>query len=119
MALMGSMPRELVTPPRVTEGNDFCLLFDEQPRRRGAGVAEALDGNSSAAQRNLFYLASFFDHEHKAASGGFRAPYGATDGNRLAGDNAWDGVAHHHGVRVHDPIPSLAVGINVGCRNIL
>ena len=54
-----------------------------------------------------------------AAAGGLNAAARAADVERLAGDHAGDGLAHVHGVGVHDPGHGLLVGVHVGRGNVL
>ena len=63
-------------------------------------------------------LQGFVADDHDAASGGFAASSRAADVHRLAGDDGGDGLAHVHGIGVHDPGHGLLVGIHVGRGNI-
>src|SRR5690349_4616074 len=103
----------------IAERNDFCFLFGEEASGGRAGVAEALNGDGSAAQGNFLDLAGFFNDEEQAASGGLRASQRTADGDGFAGDDAGDGVALHHGIGVHDPGHGLRVGVNIGSGDVL
>ena len=53
-----------------------------------------------------------------AAAGGLAASARAADVDGLAGDDGGDGLAHVHGVGVHDPGHGLLVGVHVGRGNV-
>ena len=56
--------------------------------------------------------------DHQAASGSFNAPVRPAQFERLAGHNRRDGMAHMHGIGIHDPGHDLLVGVDVGTGNI-
>ena len=59
-------------------------------------------------------LEGLIGDDRDAAAGGFAAAAGAAEGDGLAGDDGGDGLAHVHGVGVHDPGHGLLVGVHVG-----
>src|SRR6266478_6641166 len=100
---MGSMPRELVTPPRVSLSATILAFFSAKSR---------------AAKRNLFQLAGFLDNIKQPARRSFIASLGTADGDRFAGDHAMRGMADGHRIGVHDPRHGLRVGVDVRRGNI-
>ena len=105
--------------PGVAEGHDFGFLLGEQAGGGGSGVAKTLNRDTRAAQRDFFHLAGFFHHVKQAARRRFAAPFGTSDGNRLAGDHAMSRMADGHSISVHDPGHGLRVGVDVWRRNVL
>ena len=61
----------------------------------------------------------FDDAEDRAARRRLVAALGAAQADRLAGDDARDGVAGVHGVGVHHPGHDLGVGVDVRRRDVL
>jgi hypothetical protein len=57
--------------------------------------------------------------DHHAATGRTRAALRTADADRLAGDDARDGVALIDRVRVHEPGHGLLVGADIGRRDVL
>ena len=102
----------------VTQSNDFRFLLSEQARGSGASIAETLNGNGRATQRNLLHLARFFDDVEQAAGGGLAAALRTPDRNGFAGDDAMGGMADGHGIGVHDPGHGLRVGVNIRRGNV-
>jgi hypothetical protein len=85
-------------------------------------VTEALYREGAAVEAELVVLGPLLDAKHQAHAGGFASAVRATRGNRLAGDHAPHGVlisvAGHVHVRVHHPNHDLAVGADVGGRDV-
>ena len=88
-------------------------------RRDPADVAEALDDTVLLGQVPAEPVTSAGDHHNDAGAGGLVAEDGATDRDRLAGDDLGDGVADLHRVRVHHPGHCLLVGGHVGSGDVL
>ena len=59
---------------RIAERDDFRFLLRKQARHGRADIAESLNRDAGAAQRNLFQLAGFFDHVNQPARRRFVAP---------------------------------------------
>ena len=90
---------------RVGHGDDRA-----SPRRAiscaaiDAGVAEALDGDRAPSCRSMPRCVGRLDDAVDGAAGGrLVAALRAAEADRLAGDDARDGVPDVHRVRVHDP----------------
>ena len=77
----------------VADGDDAGALGGQQLGGDGASVAEALDGDASAAQRHLHIVRGHLEDGDDASGGGLVAPLAAADGERLAGDDGGDRVA--------------------------
>ena len=63
-------------------------------------------------------LERFVADDGDAAACGLVAAARAADVDGLAGDDSSDGLAHVHGVGVHDPGHGLLVGAHVGGGNV-
>ena len=81
-------------------------------------VAEALDGDARAAEIEADPPGGVLDRVRRSLAGGVGATDRAADRDRLAGDDAGDGVAAMHRDRVHDPGHRLGVGADVRRRDV-
>ena len=87
------------------------------PRRPGAHVAEALDGEGRLGRGELQVRRGLPEHEHHAAARGRLPPVGALERDRLAG-HARGRVSVQLAVLVHEPGHHLGVGAHVGSRDV-
>ena len=97
-----------------TDADDFVSRLGHEARGVGTDVAKTLDDDARglAVESELFN--GLLADDKDAASGGFAATAGAANVDGLAGDDGGHGLAHVHGVGVHDPRHGLFVGIDVG-----
>jgi hypothetical protein len=103
----------------VLDRDHACAVRRIQLGRRRADVAEALDRDARALDRQLQAARRLAaDHEH-AAAGGLDAPERAAERDRLAGDDAGGGGPDVHRVGVHHPGHHLGVGVDVRRGDVL
>ena len=113
------MPSALWTPSlRVGERDDGRALVGEDERQVGADVAEALDGDSPALDRQILLPQRLADAERSAARGRLDPPHRAAHLERLPGDDAEHRVALVHRVRVEDPGHLARARAHVGRGNV-
>jgi len=98
----------------LRNADDGVALFVKELGGVGADVAEALDDDSGPVDGHAEVLDGFVTDYGDAAAGGFFASARAAEVDGLAGDDGVNGLAHVHGVGVHDPGHSLLVGVHVG-----
>ena len=104
---------------RVRDRDDRRPLLGEELREEAADVAEALDGDAQAFERELALADRLLDAVEAAARGRLHPPERAADVERLAGDDAEHRVALVHRVRVEDPGHHRPVGADVRRRDVL
>ena len=100
------------------DADDLVAVLHHEAGGVGADVAEALNDDAAAVDGQVEIAQALVADHHDAAAGGLDAAARAADVERLAGDDAGDGVAHVHGVGVHDPGHGLLVGVDVGRGNV-
>src|SRR5437899_308160 len=105
-------------PLDVAHPNDHAALAPEQASRDAADVAEPLDDDALPAER-LKVARRLVEGVDDAAARGFPPPSGAADDERLAGDDARDGLALSHRVGVHHPRHRLLIGAEVRRRDVV
>src|SRR5207342_758976 len=98
---------------RVADRDDGRTFVANEPGGDRAGVAEALDGDGRPAQVHPEVGCRLDDAVHGAAGRRLVATLRATERDRLAGDDARDGVPDVHRVGVHDPGHRLGVRVHV------
>ena len=114
-----SSPSTVMTPPLdVGDRDDAGARCVEQPGRRLADVAEALDRDARTRQLEAQPACGVLDRVDDALAGRVGSADRAADRDRLAGDDAGDGVAAVHRDGVHDPGHRLGVGPDVGRRDV-
>ncbi len=101
------------------DSDDGVTLFGEEFRGVRADVAKALNDDAATVDGHAEMLHGFIADDRDAATGRFFSPAGAAEVDGLAGDDGVDGLAHVHGVGVHDPSHGLLVGAHIGRGNIL
>ena len=84
-----------------------------------ADVAEALDDDPGAGQREACQRRGLAADEHQAATRGLDTPARPPEREGLAGDDGGHGVPRVHRVRVHDPGHRLRIGAHVRRLNVL
>ena len=104
---------------RVGDGDDRRALLADQPGRDRAGVAEALDRDARLRQVHPEVARRLDDGVDAATGRRLVAALGAAEADRLAGDDARDGVARVHRIGVHHPGHDLGVGVDVRGRDVL
>jgi len=100
------------------DADDGVALFGEEFGGIGAYVAEALNDDAAAFDGHAEMLHGFVADNRDTAAGSFFASAGAAEIDGLAGDDGIDGLAHVHGVGVHDPCHGLLVCAHVGCGDV-
>ncbi len=114
-----SMPFGVVEAAVVLgDADDGVALFGEELGGVGADVAEALNDDAAAFDGHAEVLHRLVADDGDAAAGGLAASARAAEVDGLAGDDGVDGLAHVHGVGVHDPGHGLLVGAHVGGGNV-
>ena len=103
----------------IADRNDARAGLMQQLCRNRSGIAEALHRNGCAFQRDVEMLACALNGVETAAAGGFVAAQRSAQADRLAGDDAGNGVALGHAVGVHDPGHGLRIGVDIGRGNVL
>ncbi len=98
--------------------HDGALLVQEACEI-AADVAEALHDHAQALELLVLLAERVGDHVERPAGRRLLAPERAADRERLAGDDAQDGVALVHRVRVEDPGHHARVGADVGRGDVL
>jgi hypothetical protein len=102
----------------VLQRNDLRSLRREEPRGRFADVAEALDGDARAVDRDSEPAHRFARDFHHAAAGRVAPAQASAHRHGFPGDDAEHRAPHSHGIGVHDPRHHLLVGADVGGGNI-
>jgi len=100
------------------DADDGVALFVKELGGVGAYVAEALDDDAAAFDGHAEELHCFVADDGDAAASGLLASARAAEVDGFAGDDGVDGLAHVHGVGVHDPGHGLFVGAHVGGGDI-
>jgi len=100
------------------DADDGVALFVEELGGVGADVAESLNDDAGAVDGHAELLHGLVADDGDAAACGFFASAGAAEVDGLAGDDGVDGLAHVHGVGVHDPGHGLFVGAHVGSGDV-
>jgi hypothetical protein len=100
------------------DSDDGVALFGEEFRGVRADVAEALNDDAATVDGHAEMFHGFVTDDGDTATGGFFASAGAAEVDGFAGDDGIDGLAHVHGVGVHDPGHGLLVGAHVGGGNV-
>jgi hypothetical protein len=99
---------------RVGHRDDRRALLGHELGGDRPGIAEPLDRDARGAEVHAQVLGSL-DHRVDAATRRrLVAPLRPAQRDRLAGDDARDGVPDMHRVRVHHPGHHLGVGVHVG-----
>ena len=99
---------------RVADPDDFDTTFvGERKSRDRANITEPLHDGGTFLGVHLEHVHGALDQINSAAPGCFAPPFSPTDGDRFAGHNFIDGVAHVNGVGVHEPSHDLFVSAHV------
>ena len=88
-------------------------MLHHQPRCIRAHVAKALDNHAASVDGHIQVAEALIADNHHAAACRFHASARSADVQRLARNNARHGLAHMHGVGVHDPGHRLLVGVYI------
>src|SRR6202012_5180108 len=96
------------------DADDGVALFVEELGGVGADVAKALDDDAAAVDGHAEVFHGLVADDGNAAAGGLFASARTAEVDGLAGDDRVDGLAHVHGVGVHNPGHGLLVGAHVG-----
>ena len=102
----------------LADADDLVALVPEELGGVGADVAEALDDDRGFGGDHVEVLEGLVGDDGDAAAGGLATAAGAAERDGLAGDDRGHGLAHVHGVGVHDPGHGLLVGAHVGRGNV-
>ena len=102
----------------VGDADDFVTGLVHQARGLRADVAKALHDHARCGALAPEALQRLVADNHAAAPGGLPPAARAAQVERLAGHARRHGVAHVHGVGVHDPRHGLLVGVHVGRGDI-
>ena len=111
-ALVGDAARH------VRHRHDLGAPLVQLPRHVPAYVAEPLDGDALADERQVVVLAERLEHVDASEAGGGLAAWGTAEGEGLARDHC-RAVPEAVGVLVHDPRHDLGVGVDVGSGDVL
>src|SRR6202789_3324537 len=98
----------------LADADDLVALVPEELGGVGAYVAEALDDDRGFGGDHVEVFEGLVGDDGDAAAGGLATASRAAERDGLAGDDGGDGLAHVHGVAVHDPGHGLLVGVHVG-----
>ena len=101
----------------VRDRNDLGTLLMKEQGKVGSDVAETLDDDASALDRDAGVAAVTLHDDHGTTAGSFFAAQRTAQRNRLAGNCGWC-VPVLRRVFVQHPRHHLRVGIHVGCGNV-
>ncbi len=111
--------RVVETRGRVRDGDDRRTLLGEELRQEAPDVAEPLDRDAQALERELALADGLLDAIEAAARSRLHPSERAAHVERLAGDDAEHRVPLVHRVRVEDPGHHRPVGADVRGRDVL